>query len=153
MKIRHATPDDLPELVRMGLDFHRASCYAQTVDADIESFKRTLMAIASGPGAVFIADADGAAVGMAAATASAHWFNAKHKIGQEVFWWVDESHRGTAAGRMLMDSIEEWARLSGCKTFCMASTANLRPEALARLYKRRGYVPQDIYYSKVVNHA
>lgn len=153
MKIRPATPDDFPHLIRMGLAFHAASCYSETVAPDVESFKRTVVEIASGPGAVFVAEEDGSVVGMAAATSSPHWFNQSHKIGQEVFWWVDEDKRGTGAGRLLMDALEEWARLSGCKTFCMASTANLRPEALARLYKRRGYVPQDIYYSKVVHHA
>ena len=155
MKIRHATPDDLPALRRMGADFHAASCYADTVPANLDSFEKTIVNLFSvGNGVVLVAeDAEGVLCGMAGGVVQPHWFNHDHLAGQEMFWWVDESTRGSGAGFKLMDALEQWAIAKGCKTFCMASTANLTPEKLARIYKRRGYVAQDIYYAKVINHA
>jgi len=139
----------------MGLDFHKASCYSDVIPACLDTFEKTVVNLfMCGRGTVIVAEHDdGELMGMVAGVTQPHWFNAAHLVGQELFWWVDPLARGSGAGFKLMDAIEKWARDMGCKSFCMASTANLAPEKLARVYKRRGYVPQDIYYAKVMNHA
>lgn len=149
--IRRALPADLPALRRMAQAFHSASCYAQNVPLDLGSFAETVAGLASGTGGVvLLAERQGEPCGMAAAVAMRHWFNASHVTGQELFWWVDEGARGTGAGFALLAGLEDWARAAGCQTFCVASTANLTPEKLARVYRRRGYVPQDIFYRRTL---
>lgn len=150
MKIRHATPDDLPELVRMGRAFHSAWIHANVVGFDDATFQSAIAHLSSSAtGVVLVAEDDACKVrGMAGATASRHWFSANHITGQEMFWWVDECARGTRAGLMLLHGLESWAKYIGCNTFTMASTTNLSPEKLARLYKRLGYEPFDIQYSR-----
>lgn len=151
MQIRPALPSDMPALRQMASDFHAASCYVNSVPADLDSFASTVAHLADSPaGLVLVAeDAQGLA-GMAAAMAMRHWFNARHITGQELFWWVEPRARGGGAGLKLMRGLEEWARARGCHSFCMASTSNLAPDKLARLYKRQGYEPQDIYYRKAL---
>lgn len=145
--IRRAKPDDMPELQRMAQSFHSAWRYADRAPLDLDAFASTVANLATNPaGVVLVADTGSGLHGMAAATATRHWFNAKHITGQELFWWADEQARGTGAGFALLGALEDWARSVGCQTFMMVSTVNLAPEKLARVYKRRGYVPCDIQY-------
>ena len=150
MRVRQACPEDLGELLRMAKAFHEASCYAETVEVDLRSFADTVARLATEAGVVLVAQRGEEVVGMAAAMATPHWFNNAHLTGQELFWWVDPAARGTRAGFMLMRGLEQWAKDAGCRTFHMASTANLAPDKLARVYQRMGYRPQDIYYTKVM---
>ena len=153
MSIRPAKPDDLPELMRMAHLFHDASCYGHIKLCE-SSLATTFEKLATHErGLLLVGEIDGAIVAMSGAIAQPHWFNERHLIGQELFWWCDPAARGKGVALRLMKAMEEWARTVGCKTFCMASTANLEPEKLRRFYQRRGYVPQDIYYAKEVNHA
>lgn len=149
--IRHAAPEDLGAIHDMGARFHAGTCYADLIPVCLDSFLSTVTNLATAPrGVVLVAESNGQVIGMAAAFANPHWFNARHLAGQELFWWVEPEHRGSRAGPLLATGLEAWATGAGCKTFSMASTANLKPESLARLYARRGYVPQDIYFAKVM---
>jgi len=145
--VRRAELADMPELQRMAQAFHAAWRYAERAPIDLDAFASTVANLATNPaGVVLVADNGNGLCGMAAATATRHWFNAKHITGQELFWWADESARGTGAGFALLGGLEDWARSVGCQTFMMVSTVNLAPEKLAKVYKRRGYVPCDIQY-------
>ncbi|WP_025915791.1 GNAT family N-acetyltransferase [Herminiimonas sp. CN] len=150
MTIRRAIPDDLPNLIRMGREFHAQSCCANTIPFSDANFASAISDIATNAASVlFVFDAGAAGcIGMAAAISTPYWFNASKRIGQELFWWVDVDQRGTQAGMHLLDALEAWAADMGCAVFSMASTANIKPKALARLYRRRGYAAQDIYYVK-----
>lgn len=149
MTIRRAVPDDLPDLIRMGREFHAHSPCANTIPFNDTNFASAISDIATNTAfALFVFDAGAGCIGMAAAISAPYWFNSDKRIGQELFWWVDADQRNTGAGMQLLDALEAWASDMGCAVFSMASTANIKPQALARLYRRRGYVPQDIYYVK-----
>lgn len=145
--VRQARPDDMPELQRMAQAFHAVSGYADYAPLNLDTFASTIANLAtSDASVVLVADTGNALCGMAAASATRLWFNSAHTTGQELFWWVDEAARGTGAGFALLRALEDWARGMGCGTYVMFSTANLAPEKLAKVYKRRGYAPHDIQY-------
>lgn len=152
MKARRATPEDMDAIARMAKSFHAATCYVSQIPLNLDSALSSVANFATQPNCIMLVveSDEGKVVGMAAASATRHWFNADHIVGQEHFWWVDEEARGSGAGLRLIEALEEWATKIGCHSFCMATTANLTPEALAKFYKRRGYEPYDIYYSKVM---
>jgi GNAT superfamily N-acetyltransferase len=152
MQIRIAQPDDMDAILRMGQAFHSETCYAPLIPFDAETVAATVAHLATTPGGVvYLAETDqGEVVGMAAAQASRHWFNANCLIAQEMWWWVDHQARGGRAALGLISALEKWAGEFGCDLLYMASTANIEPEKMARLYQRRGYVPQDIFYTKVL---
>lgn len=155
MTVQPAQPADMEAILRMAADFHAATCYAGIIPLDLATLEDTIAGLAQNPnGVVLVAkDNTGQAVGMAAAIANPHWFNASHKVGQEMFWWVDAAARGSRAGFALIAGLEDWAKAVHCRSISMASTANLTPDVLGRVYLRRGYVPQDMFYSKVIHHA
>lgn len=148
--VRKAIPSDLPNLIAMGREFYQCSGYWQSgVEFDARTFADTISKLSlSEDSAILVASLGGEAIGMIAATSNKHWLNASHRVGHEVFWWVDPCYRTTKAGSMLIDEIERWAQQVGCKVFCVCSTATLKPKALDRLYRRRGYVPYDHIYAR-----
>lgn len=152
IEVRDALPEDLPHLRRMALDFHQASCYRDVVPANLDDFEATLGdSLAAGSAIALVAVVNGEVHGMAAALVMPHWFNRRALVANELFWWVDPAARACGAGVQLLDTLESRARSAGCHVLHIASTANLRPAALARLYRMRGYVPQDVYFAKVLN--
>lgn len=98
---------------------------------------------------VFVAD-NGGVHGMAAAMVYPQWWNHEHITGQEMFWWVDEDHRGSRSGVSLLKSLEDWAKSRGAKSFSMIHTPNLGPKGLADFYKRRGYKEWDHTFTKEI---
>jgi GNAT superfamily N-acetyltransferase len=88
-------------------------------------------------------------VGMAGAMVFPAYWNAAVTIGQETFFWVMPNHRG-AVGPMMMAALENEARKRGARTFLMVSLQALRPDAVAKLYKRAGYLPLEYSFWKAL---
>lgn len=146
--------EDFDEICRMGQQFHALSCYAEIMPCDRDSMHAVvehLLREQPRGGVLLVAEREGSGLcGMIAALAYPCWYNRAARVAQELFWWVDEDCRGSRVGMRLFDALERWAHACGAATLTMASTANLNPEALAGLYMRRGYVPQDVLYTKRV---
>ena len=147
--IREASLRDMPHLVRMARRFHSLTDYADVVPLEMQSFCDAIERFLKTDEAVVLVAAEGDEVfGMAAAIAYPHWWNHGHRTAQELFWWVDEAHRGGTAAIRLLNSLETWARSVGCSTFSMIHTPNLSPGSLKSLYTRRGYRQWDHFYTK-----
>ena len=102
------------------------------------------------PSAILLAAWNGPAiVGTVGAMLFPAYFNRAVTIGQECFWWVLPEHRGTA-GPAMLDAIEQAAREAGAVRFMMVCLEALRPEAVGRLYERRGYAPLEHSYVRAL---
>lgn len=138
--IRHATEEDLPAILTMGRAFFSEAGWPDLVQWDEASVEATLRRFLTGEqaGALLVAEWEGRPVGMAAVVFYPFYFNAQAKAAQELFWYVDPEHR-VGAGRALLDGMEAAAREGGAEVFTMLSVAGLRDDALARIYRRRGF--------------
>jgi GNAT superfamily N-acetyltransferase len=143
-EIRHATPDDMAQLVDMGQAFFEESPFAAISSWDEGSFQLTVLSLLSGStsGGLLVAEDDGKLVGMAAYVIFPLYFNLQTKMAQEVFWWCRPSHR-KGLGSSLLDELEQDAMRSGVSVFLTANLAGARDEAFNRLYQRRGYAPSE----------
>ncbi len=151
MTIRLAAPEDIPSLMRMAERFHAMAPFAELIPFCPESMADTFVKLAThDSGVLFVAEVDGAVVGMIAGITFPHWVNAAHRSAQELFWWCDPEYRGKGAGMALADALEQWSKDIEADSLFMASTSNLTPDALGKLYQRRGFSKQDIYYAKGV---
>jgi len=135
--VREATPADIPAMLAMG---ERFAAKAKMPFAFCrESVSQTLLHLIESPdGLVFITD-DAAAGGLC----HAHPFNHSVKVGQELFWWSEG--RG---GMALITELEEAAAALGCSHWSMIALDTLHPEAVGRIYARRGYTPLERSFVK-----
>lgn len=147
-KIRRAERPDYPSLVSMCRAFFAESGCATFAEFDEASLRATLDNLMAGDAVCLVAEVAGQVVGTAAAMAYPFYFNTSHKTGQELFWWLNHEHRGSAVGPRLFRALEEWARGAGCQTFSMVALDALKPEQVGALYRRAGYRPTEHSYIK-----
>lgn len=124
--------------------FFDESGFAAETSFDAESMCRTLMQLMGNEdAALFVADG-----GLAAALAYPHYFNAREKTAQELFWWVRPEKRGGPIGVRLLRALEQWARSRGCKTLSMICLPALSESPAERMYQRLGYRASERSYIK-----
>lgn len=146
--IRHATLSDLGALISMGHKFFAASGYADIARFDEASFRKTVDQLMADNAVCLVAEIDGQVVGAAGALAYPFYFDASHKTGQEVFWWLDTEHRGGQAGAQLFAGLEAWARGQGCRSFTMIALDAVDAARVGRMYQRCGYRASEHSYIK-----
>lgn len=146
--IRHATLDDLPDIVVMGRQFFDVSGFAEFAEWDSASFQITATALINGTinGGLLVVE-DGSIIGMAGCIIFPLFCNHAKQVGQEVFWWVAPEKR-SGIGATLLRELEADARRKGADIFLSGQIAGQRDAAFARVYARRGYRPAETSYIK-----
>ncbi len=145
--IRPATSDDIPELMRMGRAFHAVTGVADIIPLDDASLEQTFANLIAAPtGVILVADNGAGLAGAVGALLHAHYFNAAHVTGQELFWWVDPAQRGF--GSDLFNALEAWVRENEAATFSMIALDSLDAERVGRIYRRHGYRPTEHSWMK-----
>lgn len=146
--IRYATADDIPVIAALGKEFHAEAGWADICDYSEADCAETLARMIDDEnGILLVAERDGAIVGMCGGVAFPLYFNASHKSGQELFWWMKPGLRD-GAGRILLDAMEAEARRIGCVSWAMIALDKVSPETTGRLYRRRGYRASEHSYIK-----
>lgn len=135
--VREATPADIPAMLDMGERFAVKAAMPFTFCRDSVAF--TLHQLIDSPlGLVFVCE-DGAAGGLC----HPHPFNHEVLYGQELFWWSEGRNGGA-----LLDALENGATDLGCEFWSMIALDTIHPEAMGRVYKRRGYMPLERSFVK-----
>jgi GNAT superfamily N-acetyltransferase len=149
MRIREATPGDIPALQALTQAFHGESAFTR-IDYDPESVTNTLtVLITSELGCVFVAETDdGTAVGVTGGLLSPSWFNRAHITGSEILWYVLPDHRRSKAGKLLFNALEAWGKEQGADSFMMASAAGKHQKRVNQVYESRGYAPIETSFIK-----
>lgn len=91
-------------------------------------------------------DVDGVAQGLLTAVAYEHPYGPVW-LAKETMWWIDPSHRGIAAMRMLA-AFEAWAKEQGCR-FAGVAGMGEKPD-VGILYERRGFQAAELHYLKEI---
>lgn len=134
MTVRRATPEDIPELVRLGAGFHQQMIYADhPFRPDV--FEATLLAYMNRDEfGVWIADN-----AMAVAMIGYHPATG-HAMASEVFLYSE----GAKQGIKLLREMASWAREQGAGELILTDQMNMRD--LAALYSRIGAKPVERVY-------
>jgi GNAT superfamily N-acetyltransferase len=148
MNIRHATPADIPRIIEMGAKF-----WAQTAYRDIpycpDSIAESALEMLA-QRLLIVAELEGRVVGAVGALAVPLYANRDVLTASEMYWYVDEEHRDTGAGKALLAGIEDAARERGVKLFGMMALQAVEPDKAAAIYKRLGYQPGELTFFKVL---
>lgn len=147
--VRDATPADIGAIVAMGERFFKAAKWPEPMQWDAPSFAISIHALINAEVEGGLVVAGETAVGMGGFVLFPVYFNAAQKIAQEIFMWADIGYRD-GIGMSLLDEMETRARNKGAMLFMQSALIGQRDRALARLYMRRGYVPAEGTYIKVL---
>jgi GNAT superfamily N-acetyltransferase len=137
--IRPATPEDIPEIARLGGRFHAQAEWGDIFSYSVEDCAKSLEQFLQSEAFICLVADEGGVVGMAAGAVSPVYFNHAHRSGEELFWWVDPANASHGIGLRLLDALEAAAKAKGCESWQMKSIARLNGDRMAKLYARRGY--------------
>lgn len=142
--IRPARPDERFEVLALARDFHAASgipfefhpAHASRAAQDHIEDPRKLC---------LVLEAYGALRGVLAASVAISPL-APVRIAQELAFWVDPAHRGSAPRRMIR-AYEEWARAEGCAA---AGLSSLNDPRVARFFGAAGFALSENKFLKML---
>jgi GNAT superfamily N-acetyltransferase len=146
LQIREARLEDLPRMEDCAREFYAQSRFLKGFNPEL--FRNTwTQLLANGTGVIFllvdeeIGEIRGALGGVAYPDPYSGAL-----IATEFFWFVSEGRRGH--GLRLLKAFEAWAREKGCSQIRMVHLMDLMPDKLDRVYRRFGYEPAEVHYSK-----
>lgn len=146
--IREANLDDLDELVALGKEFITLSGLCELTPYSEPYAKLVFKSMIKGNNTfVFVLSLDGKLCGFCGGRVGKFIFSNQGLLGQEDFFWITPAKRGAWANKMLL-AMEEKATSLGCTVWAMVSLENQRPEAVAKFYKRKGYLPLEYRFYK-----
>lgn len=141
--VREAVESDIPRVVEMGRDFLTSTKYAQFTCFNSDAMAAVARLLINDENKVlFVAEKDGAVVGMLGLMLYPHPLSGEPFVG-ELCWWVEPSSRGRI-GMMLLVRGERWAKDSGAFAYQMIAPT---PE-VASMYERLGFTPVEVSYYK-----
>lgn len=137
--LRPATANDLDRLTAMAARFFARTGYAEHLAFDAVTTRNNLSALLDrDDAAVVVAERHGNVIGAAGALMAAPVFS-HEPVMQELFWWVEETDRGSAGPR-LFAALRRWAGERGAQVMVMAALEGCGGDRVARYYGRAGLV-------------
>jgi len=146
--IRHATLDDVPQIVEMSAKFYQTTAYCRWAEFSPE----TVTALASNLAenhVMLVAEDEGYLVGMVGLFVAPFMFNNDLLGAYEVVWWVDPGAQGAGVGQALLAAIEPACREKGCRAIQMVALASSPPQASA-VYEKLGYARTETSHTKIL---
>ncbi len=137
MQIRPAQPHDLVQLLEMGRLMHAESPRFRPVPFSTEKAQQLIEQLISRGGA-FVAEVDGALVGMFGGVVFEHFFSTT-KMAADVVLYVTPEYRGGSLAARLVHAFERWAIEAGADELVLGVSTGIEAERTAGLYERLGY--------------
>lgn len=144
--IRLAEPKDARALARMGQQFFETTPLSKYTSFDPDSLFRLITMTPNS--ATFVFEVDGNAVGAVAGMVFPFTFNNSVLVCQEFFWWLDPEYRVGGVGKVLHDTLEDWAKSMGASMMFMVAIENDCTEKVCRLYNHYGYEKSEHFFMK-----
>jgi GNAT superfamily N-acetyltransferase len=141
--IRKATPADASRLVEMAGHFVEQTRYS-TLFRFKPAAVAQLVALVLEHGVIFVAEQDGAIVGMLAALPMEEPI-AKTPMLDEMAWWVEPAFRRGSVGPKLLRAAESWAVQKGLRLVKMVAPVGTN---VGDYYKRMGYTEVETSWVK-----
>jgi len=139
MRIRDATIDDIPALVRLGAQMHADSTFAD-MDYDEQTTGRTVLTCIESDDQIALAaeTGDGDIVGGFLGASGPSFFG-RDRVSFDLATYVEPSNRGGCAAYCLLRRYLEWAESLGCKRINIGNSAGMDDRLFVRLTERLGF--------------
>ena len=131
--VRAATYEDLDWLCGQLKEFARTYSTEHCLYGSEETVRGRLRFFIDGH-VLLIAEREGfGPVGLIGGVVTPHLFNPDIRLLAEMFWWVDEAHRGTRAGLMLLNAFTDWGKThADWITFSLETHSPVKVETLVK---------------------
>lgn len=140
---------DLGRYTELACEFIKASPIYGYIKLDPNEVADFLIRALDDPNiGLWLAEKDGQMIGVCGALVYPLYFSPSHKIGQELWWWLTPSARGTNAGKRMFEQIEAWTTEHKVNATFMIALADNRVEKMTKLYERAGYEPMERTFAK-----
>lgn len=151
--IRPAVEQDFDQLVAMGREMHAESPRFRTMGFS-EAKVRRLLAMLQGTspglrGCMFVAERDGALIGMALAFLDQHLFHDEWFVTDLVVF-IKPEHRPNRAFPRLVEAIEAWAREHGAESVILGVSTGVHVDQTLAMYGRMGYADAGCTLTKTL---
>lgn len=142
--IREAATSDIPSIVRLCLQFYNSADFQTDISApwlsmSISSYINDLERLC------IVLDNNGVKGFLMARYGQSDIFPIK--VADEQLLYVEPGYRGNAWDG-LRNAFEEWAKKKGCNRVQLTAQSVVKPELMARLYRRSGYQLSDMVFFK-----
>jgi GNAT superfamily N-acetyltransferase len=149
--VRKATSLDLPQYVELIQAFHAASPMHGSIAFDVQGYSDFYLASLENDNVgIWLAEIDGAIVGICSALAYPLYFNPAALVVQELWWWLTPAARGSGAGGRMFKQIEQWAKERNASALFMVALEDNKAKKMENLYIRAGFKPMERTFIKEV---
>lgn len=146
LKVVNATDAQMVAVLTLAKGFEQESAHILVdVDYCIKTYRSFLL---SGIGGMLVLLQDDIPIG-GLGYIIAPDLHMNRQMAIETFWFVLPSQRG--GGLLLLAEFEKIAEKSGCSNIAMIHLSDSHPEALEKLYLRRGYKLVEKHYVKEIH--
>jgi len=114
VQIREATLADVEPFVVLGKIMHEETAFADITWDNERVMRFGKLAVTHDDFCVFVAEADGASVGMVIAQIVPFYFSAERRLCDHL-WYVAEEYRGGPVAAQLIEKLIEFAKLNKVK--------------------------------------
>lgn len=149
---RPASPADLPEYYRLAREFVAALPITPVVGISDEGIVNFLAgAFDNDDVFTWLAEQDGEVIGICGAMIYPLYFNPKHTVVQELWWWLTPKARGGAAAKKLFRALEDWTAEKGASALFMIALDSQNGERVSQFYTRSGFEPMERIFVRGVS--
>jgi GNAT superfamily N-acetyltransferase len=149
--VRSAIAEDLPRYLPLGQAFHAASPMHSAMPFDVDGFSDFFLRAIQDPNmGVWLAEDDGAVIGITGALFYPMYFSPSSMVVQELWWWLTPEARGKGVGHALLNVIESWATAKGATALFMVALEDENAEKMAQIYTRKGFRLMERTYMRGV---
>lgn len=147
--VRRPEYADLGKYTELAMQFIAASPVSGVMPIDPNGVADFLVRSMDNPVVgLWLAEKDGAMVGICGALHYPLYFNPQHIIAQELWWWLTPEARGSGAGQALYKTLEEWAQENDAAALFMIALDDDRVEKTSKFYARAGFKPLERTFIK-----
>lgn len=152
MFIREAMASDLDAIANCGERFFNYAGFDKKgLSMDRDSFKDMVLEYIEDENGIVLLLMNGLNVAGGICGSVQPWgFNKAIRMGSELFYWIDDQHRGSIKSIQLLSAYDKRVAELGADVNVMVSVdTHLQPK-VNHLYERKGYLPLEQFFIKAI---
>lgn len=142
--IRHATHEDIPQIVRMGANFID-DVYPAAITFNADTLATLTAQLIDGTGAVFVSENDHDVDGMIALIIVRQPMSGE-LVATELVWWMNPEARGGRTAIRLLSQAEAWAKAQGATRLQMIAPN----DKVCQFYEQLGFKRVEVAYMRAL---